>query len=80
VKIFLGRGGLVFLPGVFAKTGGKTWCFGGGLCGEDGGLAAITLAAKDAPRILDLFFAGFPFWESGQVLPERKAVSLAKVI
>jgi hypothetical protein len=29
VQIFFGRGGLVFLLGVLAKMGGKTWCFGG---------------------------------------------------
>ena len=29
MQIFFGRCGLVFLLGVLAKTGVKTWCFGG---------------------------------------------------
>jgi hypothetical protein len=29
VQIFFGRGGLAFFLGVLAKTGAKTWCFGG---------------------------------------------------
>jgi hypothetical protein len=28
-RFFFGRGGLVFLLGVLAKTGVKTWCSGG---------------------------------------------------
>jgi hypothetical protein len=66
----LKRGGYPFLLGVLAKTGAKTWCFGGEfvvVCVVNVVVQQPLISAKKMRHRFWIYFYGFPFWE----LPHR---------
>jgi hypothetical protein len=80
VQYFLKRGGYPFLLGALAKTGAKTWCFGGefvAVCVVNVVIKQpLTWALKIRHRFW-IYFLGFPLWNTpGRGLREQTFVTV----